>query len=119
MKITFYISVAASALSLVLSVVLFTFGGINQGLQTEIQKQQQEIQKQQEPINKGNELNQTGSNILRDMSIFSIKNEKIKALLTRHGFPLPTEPAASDSSTPAPAPASTPAPAPASTPALR
>jgi hypothetical protein len=102
MKIPFYISVAASGLSLILSIVLFTFGGINQGLQTEVQKQQQELQKQQEQINTGNSISKdVGPNLLRDMAIVSIKDEKMKMLLAKHGYNV---------ATPTPGPASSPAP---------
>ena len=115
MKIPFYISVAASGLSLILSIVLFTFGGINQGLQVEIQKQQQELQKQQDQINTGNAISQkVGPELLRDMAISSIKDEKMKLLLAKHGYNV---------ATPTPAPAASPAPAtssaPGATPTLR
>ena len=67
MKISFYISVAASGVSLILSIVLFFFGGVNQGLQADIQKQQAELQKQQEQINKGEAISQkVGPELLRD-----------------------------------------------------
>jgi hypothetical protein len=125
MKIPYYISVAATGLSLILSVVLFIFGGMDQGLQAQIQKQQQEMQQQQEQINRGNTIsNDIGPKLLRDMAVVSIKDEKMKELLAKHGYtvatptPAPGSPAPSGAS----APASTPAPAssaPAATPALR
>jgi len=112
MKIPFYISVAASGISLILSIVLFTFGGANQGLQTELQKQQQELQKQQEQINTGNSISKdVGPNLLRDMAIVSMKDEKMKMLLSKHGYNVATPAPAS------PAPGASPAPAPASAPA--
>ena len=133
MKIPYYISVAATGLSLVLSVVLFIFGGMDQGLQAEIQKQQQEVQKQQEQINKGNAIsNDIGPKLLRDMAVVSIKDEKMKELLAKHGYtvatpsPTPASPApggaSATASSPAPAPASAPPAAsstPAATPAVR
>jgi hypothetical protein len=113
MKIPFYLSVAASGVSLILSIVLFTFGGINQGLQVEIQKQQQELQKQQDQINTGNAISQkVGPELLRDMAISSIKDEKMKTLLAKHGYNVATP---TPSGSPAPAASSTPA----TTPALR
>jgi hypothetical protein len=117
MKIPFYISVAASGISLILSVVLFSLGGTNQSLQGEIQKQQAELQKQQEQINTGNQISQkVGPELLRDMAISSIKDEKMKALLAKHGYNVATPtPTPASSATPAPASSS----APASTPALR
>ena len=132
MKIPYYISVAATGLSLVLSVVLFIFGGMDQGLQAEIQKQQQEVQKQQEQINKGNAIsNDIGPKLLREMAVVSIKDEKMKELLAKHGYtvatpsPTPASPApagaAAPASVPATAPASAPAASstPAATPAVR
>ena len=107
MKITFYISVAAAGLSLILSVVLFTVGAGNQSLQTEVQKQQQELQKQQDQINTGNSISQkVGPELLRDMAISSIKDENMKLLLAKHGYNVPSK------NTPAPssAPASPPLP---------
>jgi hypothetical protein len=119
MKIAYYISVAATALSLVLAIILFAVGNSNQTLQTEIQKQQGELQKQQEQINTGNTISQqVGPNLLRDMAISSVKNEKMKALLSKHGYNVsmpPATPAPSGAgATPAPtAPATPAAPAPA------
>jgi hypothetical protein len=119
MKIPFYISVAASGISLILSIVLFTFGGINQGLQVEIQKQQQELQKQQDQINTGNAISQkVGPELLRDMAISSIKDEKMKMLLAKHGYNVNYQaPSPTPAITPAPAPPSSSAPA--ATPAIR
>jgi hypothetical protein len=114
MKIPYYISVAASALSVLLAIILFAVGNSNQSLQAEVQKQQAELQKQQEQINTGNQISQqVGPNLLRDMAISSVKNEKMKALLAKHGYNVNYQPPAS----PAPGAA---APAPGeSAPALR
>jgi hypothetical protein len=130
MKISYYISIAATGLSLILSVVLFIFGGMDQGLQAEIQKQQQELQQQQEQINRGNTIsNDVGPKLLRDMAVVSIKDEKMKELLAKHGDTVatPTPGAASPAPGGASAPASSPAPVvapaapstPGATPALR
>ena len=87
MKIPFYISVAASALCLLLSIIVFAVGNSNQSLQAEVQKQQQTLQAQQEEINAGNQISQQiGPNLLRDMAASSVKNEKMKALLAKHGY---------------------------------
>lgn len=124
MKIAYYISVAATALSLVLAIILFAVGNSNQSLQAEIQKQQGELQKQQEQINTGNQISQqVGPNLLRDMAISSVKNEKMKSLLAKHGYNVnvqaPASPAPGDASAApaAPAPAAPAAPAPAGEPA--
>ena len=87
MKIPFYISVTASALCLLLSIIIFAVGNSNQSLQAEVQKQQQALQVQQEEINAGNQISQQiGPNLLRDMAASSVKNEKMKALLAKHGY---------------------------------
>ena len=94
MKIPFYISTAATALCLILSIVVFAVGSSNHSLQTELQKQQktlqaqqQVLQAQQEEINAGNQISQQiGPNLLRDMAASSVKNEKMKALLAKHGY---------------------------------
>jgi hypothetical protein len=121
MKIYFYISVAASALSLVLSIVLFAVGSSNQTLQNDVQKQQVDLQKQQEEINKGTEIQQkVGPNLLNDMAVASASDEKMKQLLATHGYTVKVNTPAPGSS-PAPG-ANAPAhgtPAPADSPALR
>jgi len=94
MKIPYYISIAASALCLILSIMVLAVGNSNQGLQDEVQKQQealqakqQALQTQQEEINAGNQISQQiGPNLLRDMAASSVKNEKMKALLSKHGY---------------------------------
>ncbi len=122
MKISFYISVATAALSLVLAVIVLAVGFGNQGLQSEIQDQQKEIQKQQADIQKQQEQINTGSQIqqkvgpalIQDMAQVSLKNEKMKALLAKHGYTIQQQPQA----TPAPGGAAAPAPAPSAAPAL-
>ena len=123
MKIYYFTSVAASALSLVLSVVLFAVGLSNQGLQTEVQKKQDELRKQQAEIEKGAQIaRNVGPNLLQDMAKASVKNEKMRELLKKNGYDLkmPASPApaspAPGAATPAPAPAQKPAP---EAPALR
>jgi hypothetical protein len=120
MKIPFYVSLAATGLSLILSVVLFIFGGIDQGLQAENQKQQQELQKQQEQINTGNTITtDVGPKLLQDMARVSIKDEKMRELLAKHGYTVNTPAPASPAPGAAPAPAHASSPAPAATPTLR
>jgi hypothetical protein len=110
MKIYYYISVAASALSLVLSIVLFAVGNTNQSLQNDLQKQSAELQKQQEEINKGAQISQqVGPALLREMAVASVKNENMKKLLANHGYqvnlatPAPGSSPAPGASAPAPA----------------
>ena len=99
MKIPFYISVGASALCLVLSIVVFAVGLSNQTLQTEVQKQQQALQAQQAEIENGNRISQEiGQGVLKDMATVSLKNDKMKALLAKHGYNVQVAP----NNTPAP-----------------
>lgn len=94
MKIPFYISVVASSLCLVLSIVVLALGSSNQSLQEEVQKKQQAIQAQQQAlqaqqveIEAGAQINQKlGPELLKDMASVSAKNEKMKALLAKHGY---------------------------------
>ena len=87
MKIPYYISLVASALCLILSVVVLAVGSSNQNLQSALQKQQQALQAQQVEIDAGNQINQQiGPALLRDMAASSVKNEKMKALLGKHGY---------------------------------
>jgi len=123
MKLSFYISVAASALCLVLSVVVLIQGNINQGLQNDIQTQQGLYQKQQDEINRGNAISQqVGPALLRDMAVSSTKNEKMKQLLAANGYtvnlatPAPGSSPAPGATAPKPAPA---APATGEAPGLR
>lgn len=110
MKIYYYLSVAASALSLVLSIVLFAVGNTNQSLQNDVQKQQVELQKQQEEINKGAQISQNvGPGLLREMAVASVKNENMKKLLANHGYTVNLATPAPGSS-PAPGGAAAPAP---------
>lgn len=102
MKLAYYVSLAAAALCLLLSVIIFIVGSLNQGLQSEVTLQQQQLQAQQEQINAGNTISQqVGPNLLRDMAIASIKNDKMKGVLTKHGYNVNYNPAT-------PAPAATP-----------
>jgi len=120
MKISFYISVASAALSLLLAVIILIFGQINQGLQSDIQGKQKEVQavqadlqKQQEQINIANQISQQlGPNLLRDMAVTSLKDNPMKELLKKHGYnvqqqatPAPGSGGAAAAPAPAPAPA--------------
>ncbi len=118
MKIPFYISVAASALCLILSLVVFAVGNSNHSLQLEAQKQQkalqaqqQALQEQQREIDAGNQISQQiGPNLLRDMAASSVKNTKMKDLLAKHGYNVQVKDATPAPGTPAPKPATPPIP---------
>ena len=100
-SLPFVIATGASALSLLLGLWLFFLGGTNQGLQNDLQKFQQEVQSQQqilqvkqqqfqvqqEQINAAQQISQqVGPALLRDMAVASIKNDKIKKILSSHGY---------------------------------
>jgi len=52
-----------------------------------LQVKQQELQVQQEQINTANAITQqVGPALLRDMAAASLNNEKIKKILTNHGY---------------------------------
>lgn len=132
MKISFYISVAAATLSLLLSVIILVVGQMNQGLQTDIQGKQKEVQavqadlqRQQEQINIANQISQQlGPNLLRDMAVVSLKNDKMKALLSKHGYNVqqqatPAPGGGGAAAAPAPSPATAPAAPSETAPALR
>ncbi|MCX6967975.1 MAG: hypothetical protein NTZ46_09420 [Verrucomicrobia bacterium] len=91
----FYITLALGALCFVLSITSIVLGRSNNNLQLQQQRQQEEI-------NKGNAALQIGQNMLRDMAELSLKNDKIKQVLTSHGLTVNVAP------TPTPTPAPTP-----------
>lgn len=119
-SLPFVIATGASAVSLLLGIWLFFLSGTNQGLQNELQKLQQDVQSQQqvlqvkqqqfqaqqEQINTAQQISQqVGPALLRDMAVASIKNDKIKKILTSHGYnvELKDDPKAPAASAPAPA----------------
>lgn len=125
----FILSTGAAGLCLVLGIWLLVLGGNSQSLQGELQKLQQEVQNQQqllqakqqqlqaqqEQITQGNTISQqVGPALLRDMASVSVKNDKMKTLLAKHGYNVEVK-ADPNAATPAPAPAPAPV-APAATP---
>ena len=126
-SLPFIIATGASALSLLLGIWLFFLGGTNQGLQNDLQKLQQDVQSQQqilqvkqqafqvqqEQINTAQQISQqVGPALLRDMAVASIKNDKIKKILTSHGYNIELKEEPKDGKAPAPAPSAAPAPKP-------
>ena len=121
-SVTFLLSTIASGLCLVLGIWLFFVSSSNQSLQGDLQKLQQEMQDQQQlvqgkqqqyqvqqgQISEGNAISQqVGPALLRDMAALSVKNEKMKTLLAKHGYNVEVK-AEEGTSTPA----ATPKPAP-------
>ena len=83
----FYTTLALGAVCLVLSITTIVLGISSNSLQ---QRQQQ----QQAEINRGNASVQVGQNILRDMAELSLKNEKIKQVLSQNGYTVNVAPKA-------------------------
>lgn len=115
-SLPFLIATGASALSVLLAGWLWLLGNTNQDLQNDLQKQQQELQTQQgvlqtkqqqlqvqqEQINTANTISQqVGPALLRDMAAASIKNDKIKQILTKHGYNVELKPDEKKPGTPA------------------
>ena len=115
MKFSSVLSVAAAALTLLLSVWFFFVTTKNQSLQSDLQRkqqtiqtrtqavqlQQQQLQAQQEQINAGTTLaQQVGPAVLKDLGTRAIqnKNDNIRTLLSKYGVTI-------SEATPAPAPA--------------
>lgn len=120
-SLPFILSTGAAVLCLALGIWLFALGGNTQALQGELQKLQQEVQNQQQllqakqgqmqtqqaQINSGSQISQqVGPALLRDMATASLKNEKMKQVLAKHGYNVEVK---ADEKT-APATPATPAP---------
>ena len=105
--VPFFISTGTAVLCLVLGIWLFVLGGKSQGLQSELQKLQQEAQNQQQilqekqqklqvqkaTVDRGTAISeQVGPALLRDMATLSLKNEKLKNLLAKHGYNVEVKP---------------------------
>lgn len=114
-SVSFLLSTGAAVLCLILGIWLFVLGGKTQGLQSEMQKLQQEVQNQQQvlqekqqqlqvqkaTIDRGTTISQqVGPALLQDMAKGSIKNDKLKNLLAKHGYNVEVK--ADDTTTEAP-----------------
>ena len=75
----FYTTLALGAVCLLLSITTIVLGRSNNSLQLQQQQQQAEI-------NKGNTSLQVGQALLRDIAELSLKNDKLKELLSRRGL---------------------------------
>jgi hypothetical protein len=59
----------------------------NQDLRKQLVQKQTEVQTQQDQINQGAALaQQVAPNLLHDMAEVSVKNDKMRQLLTKHGY---------------------------------
>lgn len=93
----FFITLTLASISLVLSIVVIWQGQSSISLQNQVQQKQielqTEVQKRQDEINRGNQSQQIGTNLLKDIAAASydpakgtVKNEKLKDLLTKNGI---------------------------------
>ena len=97
MKPPFFITaVVLSLIVLVLVINLILMGQKNQSLQVQMQAQQEEI-------NKGSMSQQIGTNLLKEIAQASLKDEKLKDVLTKSGYTINVAP----NTSPAPSPAAT------------
>lgn len=97
----FIVAVVLSLVPLVLVINLIFMGQKNQTLQTQLQAQQEEI-------NKGTMAQQIGSNLLKDVAQASLKDDKLKDVLSKNGITVKKN----ESPAPAPQAAASPTAAP-------
>jgi len=75
----FYTTLALGTLCLILSITSIVLGKNNNNLQRQVQIQQEEI-------NRGNQSLQIRQNLLKDLAEISLKNEKVKLILSNNGY---------------------------------
>jgi len=90
----FIISVILSILPLILVIVLIFMGQKNERLQTQLQGEQAEI-------NKGSMSQQIGVNLLKEIAGASVKDDKLKDVLTKSGYSVTVNASPAPSSSPA------------------
>jgi len=90
----FIATVILSIIPLILVINLIFMGQKNQSLQTQAQGQQEEI-------NKGSMIQQVGVNILKEVAAASVKDDKLKDVLTKSGYQVSVNPSATSSPSPA------------------
>ena len=93
----FLATVILSLIPLILVIILIFMGQKNQALQAQLQTQQADI-------NKGSMSQQIGVNLLKEIAAASIKDEKLKDVLTKSGYSVTVN----SSATPSPSPAANP-----------
>jgi len=98
----FIVAAILSLVPLILVINLIFTGQKNQSLQAQLQAQQ-------EAINKGSMSQQIGVNLLKEIAAASVKDEKLKEVLTKSGYSVSVTPSApSTSASPSASPAATP-----------
>ena len=95
----FAVTVALSVIPLILVIYLIVKGPQNQSLQAQVQTQQEEI-------NKGSMAQQIGTSLLKDIGQASLKDDKLKEVLSENGFTIRNS--ASPTAPPTATPAKTP-----------
>ena len=89
------VAVVLASVTLVQVINIISLGDKNQSLQAQLQTQQ-------EQINKGNMTQQIGVNILKEIAAGSVKDEKLKEVLSKNGYSVTVN------ASPSPSPAATP-----------
>jgi len=97
----FIVAVILSIVPLVLVITLIFMGQKNQGLQATLQGQQ-------EAINQGSMSQQIGVNLLKEIAQASVKDDKLKDVLTRSGYTVTVNASPTPSAGSSPAPTATP-----------
>ena len=75
----FIASVILALIPLILTINLIFMGQKNQSLQAQAQQQQ-------EAINRGSMIQQAGVNMLKDIAAASVKDDALKAVLSKSGY---------------------------------
>jgi hypothetical protein len=78
-RIQFNITMSAGGIGLLLVILIIIFGQLNRGLE-------RTAQIQQITINRASYYQQIGRNLIGDLAQISLKDAKIKELLTRNGY---------------------------------
>jgi predicted Holliday junction resolvase-like endonuclease len=94
----FIVAVILSLIPLILTINLIFMGQKNQSLEAQLQAQQ-------EQINTGSRIQQVGLNVLKDIAAASVKDDKLKDVLSKNGYSVSVN---SPSPSPAPATSTTP-----------
>jgi len=99
-------AIILSLVPLILVIYLIFMGQANQAQGQKNQDLQVQLQNQQAEINKGSMSQQIGVNMLKDIAQASLKNDKLKDVLTKNGYNVTVN--ANSSPSPAATPSATP-----------
>jgi hypothetical protein len=94
----FIVAVILSLIPLILTINLIFMGQKNQSLEAQLQAQQ-------EQVTNGSRIQQVGLNVLKDIAAASVKDDKLKDVLSKNGYSVSVN---SPSPSPAPATSTTP-----------